>query len=717
MILQNGKTLHIRGKHFSYVMIRNDEEDLLNFHFGAPLSDRDYAVDEPLWREGFSAWSNTANLTSYPQEYPAFGGSDSRNPAYIAENTFGNSISRLSYRSARILRGQAAPIEEMPGLFSQDGDADTLEVTLADETVGLEVRLYYTAWDDFDVLARSAVLINRGSSPLTLRSAYSASVDLPEGQYDVVHFAGEWARERGMERSTMHRGMKTEILDATGRGSRAVNPFVMIASPDATEEQGTVWGLNLLYSCNHSTVVQMDCSDRLRVQQGICPLNFAWELAPGASFCTPQCVIAYSQQGFGALSREYHRLYRTHLMQSKFTHRPRPVLINNWEATYFDFDEEKLVQMARRAKDVGVELFVLDDGWFGNRNSAQTSLGDWTVNRRKLPSGIEGLADRLAELPMQLGLWFEPEMISPDSELYRAHPDWAVRVPQREPVQQRWQLVLDLSRAEVRDHVVRAVSEILRCGKASYVKWDMNRNLTDVPAPGYYHRYALGLYDIMRRLTQAFPDVLFEGCCSGGGRFDAGVLAYMPQIWTSDNSDAIARLRIQYATSMCYPVGAMSAHVTAVPNHQNGRVTSLATRAAVAYAGIFGYELDITTATEDELSQMRGQIERAHRVQQLALEGDFYRLRDPFRTNECAWMLVSPDHTRAFFMACRVLSVIGRDRYYEPRICLRGLDADAQYRDRDTGAVYGGDVLMHHGLTMFYEQADFTARVIELERI
>ena len=715
MIIQNNKTVHLLGKNVSYVLVENDEGDLLNFHFGPKIVAADYAAQPELWEEAYPRLTNTYNLSSYPQEYPAFGHNDTRIPAYQVENKFGNLISKLRVKEYRIHAAAVPEIPQLPCLFGAEG-TDTLEVVLEDSAIGLEVSLFYTVFEELDVIARSAVLTNRSDSAMTLNKALSCNLDLPERPYEMIWFPGEWGRERGLQRIRLEKGIRMEAADNAGRGSREVNPFVMVASAGADEEQGQVYGFHLIYSGNHATQVQVSANGKVRIQQGISPESFAWTLRPGESFHTPQSVLCYSDSGFGGISHQYHTLYREHLMRSRWTKKHRPVLLNNWEATYFDFNEEKLLELAQKAKSIGIELFVLDDGWFGKRNNAESSLGDWVVNRKKLPSGIDGLAKKIRDMDMLFGLWFEPEMISPDSELYRNHPDWAIRVPNIEPAQQRWQYVLDLTRQEVRDHVVEAVSTVLDCGDISYVKWDMNRNLYDVPGKGFYHRYTLGYYDIMRRITERFPEVLFEGCASGGGRFDPGVLAYMPQIWTSDNSDAVSRLKIQYATSMCYPLSSMGAHVSAVPNHQVGRLASLKTRADVAYAGVFGYELDITQMAEEELQQMMQQIAFSKHIQPLIHNGRFYRLRSPFEANECAWEVVSEGKNHVFVMACRVLSVIRR-QYFEPNVKLKGLDVDAVYEDVATGKQYSGSLLMHRGLSFRYPLEDFATCTLELKKV
>ena len=717
MIKVQGKTIHIQTKNASYVMYRNEEEDLLNFHFGKKIAVWDYTEDKELLREAFQTIVSTnlhPHLSSLPQEYAVYGRSDQRHPALQLVNSLGNSIVALKYKDCRILEGVAYQMEEMPTLF---GGADTLEILLADEAIGLEVLLYYTVFEQYDVIARSAVIVNQSDAPIELKSAYSCNVDLPQGQYDVYHLCGDWGRERGIEKTAMAKGATLEISDNTGRGSRWNNPFVMVATPKADETNGEVYGFNLIYSGNHSTVAQMDWAGRLRIQQGISNQSFSWLLEPGEEFLTPQTVITYSAEGFEKLSHNYHDLYRNHLMRSKWAAQQRPILINSWEGCYFDFDEPKLLAMAENAKKVGIELFVLDDGWFGKRNDAKSSLGDWFINRQKLPEGLSGLADKLNQMGMQFGLWFEPEMISPDSELCRAHPDWVVRVPQIEPIEYRYQWVLDLTKPEVCDYLVQVIGDVLRGANITYVKWDMNRIVTDVPYDGFYHAYVLGYYNIMSRLTEGFPEILFEGCCSGGGRFDPGVLAYMPQIWTSDDSDAINRLKIQHGTSLCYPLCTMGAHVSPVPNHQVGRITSLKTRGDVACFGMFGYELDIAQMTEEELEEAKTQIEFAKRIQPLIRTGDFYRLRSPFENNETVWQVTSKDQSHSFVMGCRVLSIIRNNRQLEDLVKLRGLDPDAIYEEVSTGNRYPGSLLMNRGIRMRYDTVDFATTTWELRKV
>jgi len=714
MITQNGKTIHLKGRDFSYVMFADGDRNLLNFHFGKKIADLDYSQMEEEWKENFGFVSNRTCLDVYPQEYPAYGYTDLRNPAYQLVNRFGNMVSELKVKEYKVHHDKVVEITGMPALLKGDSKADTLEIVMEDTIIGLEVHLFYTVFEEYNVLARSAVLVNQSEEEMLLRSAYSVSVDLPQGEYDVIHFPGTWGRERDQVRTHLTMGLKAELDSSRGGSSAQLNPFVMLASPDADEVHGEVYGFALVYSGNHSTVAKIDQFGYLRVQQGINPHQFEWNLAPGESFETPQSVICYSDAGFGRMSREYHDLIRDNLMRSAWAKKDRPVLINNWEGTYFGFTEEKLLSMADKAAEVGIDLFVLDDGWFGKRDDDRSGLGDWFVNKKKLPSGIDGLAAKMNEKGLKFGLWFEPEMVSPDSDLYRAHPDWAIHVEEREPALSRHQLVLDLSKPEVCEYVIQVVSDILANANVEYVKWDMNRQITDMPCNGYNHKYTLGYYKIMSAITEAFPHILFEGCSSGGARFDLGVLAYMPQIWASDNSDAIARLKIQYSTSMCYPISGISSHVTASPNHQNGRLTSLKTRADVAYMGAFGYELDITKMSDEELEIVKEQIILDKQLQELMRNGDFYRILSPYDTNYCSWEVVSKDKKKVFLFVCRVLN---KAQTKEAPVKLQGLDEDKVYRNVLTGKEYPGSMLMYKGIRPCFKWEDFATDIFVFESV
>lgn len=714
MIIKNNNTFHLQGRNISYIMAVDSFGNLIHIHYGRKLHDKDYDKTNTKYVNWAAYDENNITLENTQQEYPSYGHTDLRNPAYTVKNVDGNSISQLKYKDYTIKENYIPEIEGMPSLFIGNKSAQTLEITLEDKISGVEVVLSYSVFDDYDVILRNTRIHNISDSTIEIDSAYSANLDIAKGNYDLIYFSGGWGREREFCRSEIQQGAKIDISNARGGSGHTLNPFIMVSEHNADEDKGNVYGFSLIYSGNHSSMIECDQYGNIRVQQGINPFMFKWTLEKGESFVTPQCVMCYSENGIGGLSRELNDVYRTNLCRSKWADKDRPILINNWEATYFDFDEDKLLSIAKRAKEAGVELFVLDDGWFGTRNDDFSGLGDWTVNYDKLPSGIDGLAKKINDIGLKFGLWFEPEMVNPDSDLYRAHPDWAISVPNRISSLSRNQLILDLSRDDVCDYIITAVSDVLKSANIEYVKWDMNRPMTDMPYEGYNHKYTLGFYKIMDAITGAFPNILFEGCSGGGGRFDAGVLAYMPQIWTSDNSDAAARLKIQYATSMGYPVSAISAHVTAVPNHQNGRITSLKMRADTAYAGVFGYELDITKMSDTELAEIKKQVETDKKLRTLMRTGDFYRILSPYETNYCSWEMVSKDKKEVFFYSAKIFSVANS---HDIRIKLKGLDAEAKYMDTVTGEVYGGDELMYYGVELKYDMHDFASYTMMLNRV
>ena len=722
MIEKTGNIFHISAKDISYVMALVGGGRLVHSYFGKKIRVSENYKTEFL--TGENDWSvenkddySLRRANKYAEEYPSYGYMDLHLPAYEVENPDGNSISELLYKEHKIYDG-VYDIKGMPSLFQGDSRAQTIEITLEDKYTGLNVILIYTVFEEYNVIARSVKFVNTSDKPLKLKSAYSSCFAINSGEeYDVIYFPGTWGRERQFTRSTIKPGMNIDLGSLRGISSHEMNPFVMIADKNADENNGNVYSVSLVYSGNHSTAVNSDHYNHIRIMQGINPFGFEWTLNGGEDFDTPQSIMCFSDCGIGGISRELSDLYRNNLCRSKWAKKERPILINNWEATYFDFNEEKIVSIAKKAKETGIELFVLDDGWFGKRNDANSSLGDWYTDLNKLPNGIEGIAKKVTDLGIGFGLWFEPEMISPDSDLFRAHPDWAIGVNGRTQVQSRLQYILDLSRDEVCGYIIKAVCDILEKADISYVKWDMNRPMTEMPYPGYNHKYVLGYYKIMSAITERFPEVLFEGCCSGGGRFDAGVLAYMPQIWTSDNSDAIARLKIQYSTSIGYPASSISAHVTASPNHQNGRVTPLKTSGDVAYNGVFGYELDITKMSDEEIEIVKEQIKRDKELRGLIQNGDMYRLASPFEGNYCSWETAAKDKSEAFVMICRIMSVLGWDHYQEKRIFLKGLDPDSDYIDKESGMVYGGDELMYRGIVPEYENTeDFSTSIMHLMR-
>lgn len=709
MIYLNNNTIHLQGKSTSYIMTVGEHNDLLHYYYGKKLADREYKAIAMKDENQCAFLPEGYTLENYRQEYPSYGYSDLKSPAYDVFNSDGNNISMLKVTDIKIKDGVYNPCG-LPHILQKDNTAQTSYITLCDEVINLEVTLIYTVFDEYDVIIRSAEFKNLSDKPIRIDRAYSSCLELYTEKRDVIYFPGSWARERYMERAEIRHGEKIDISNARGGSGHNMNPFAIVCNENANENYGEAIGFSLIYSGNHSTYIESDADLNLRIMQGINPQDFSYTLNPNENLETPQSVICYSLNGIGGVSRELNRLYRNNLCRSKWANKDRPILINNWEATYFDFTEDKLVSLAKTAKETGIELFVLDDGWFGSRNDDFQGLGDWFVNKSKLPSGIDGLSQKINDVGLKFGIWIEPEMVNPNSDLFRAHPDWVIHVPNRQPTLSRNQLILDLTRKEVRDYIVKSISNILSQG-VSYVKWDMNRPMTDMPRPGYNYEYTLGYYDILDRLTKAFPHILFEGCASGGGRFDAGALHYVPQIWTSDNSDAVARLKIQYSTSIGYPLSSISAHVTASPNHQNGRITPLKTRADVAHAGMFGYELDITQMSNEDIEEIKKQISFYKSIRTLIRTADFYRLQSPYETNYCTWQAVSPDKNEAFVMSCKIETVRDKENNY---IKLYGLDSSATYTDTLTGKTYYGDELLNRGIMFEYELKDFSTVIMHL---
>ncbi|WP_059045494.1 alpha-galactosidase [Paenibacillus rubinfantis] len=659
------------------------------------------------------------SLDTLPQEYPQYGTSDFRSPAYQVRLSNGTRSTELTYRSHRIVPGKPT-LEGLPAVYvEQDQEAETLELELEDRISGLTVVLSYTVFADFDAIARSARFSNGSLEPIQLERALSASVDFPDASYDALYLSGAWARERHVQRRRLAPGV-TGISSRRGSSSHQQNPFLALLRPEATEQQGEVYGFSLVYSGNFTAEAEVEQFGTTRVSIGINPFDFTWKLAPGERFQTPEAVLVYSAEGLGGMSRTYHRLYRTRLCRGQFRDQERPILVNNWEATYFDFNADKIEAIAQAGSELGIELFVLDDGWFGRRDRDNNSLGDWFEDRRKLPDGLADLARRVKDTGLQFGLWFEPEMVSPDSDLYRAHPDWCLHVPGRRRTEARDQLVLDMSRSDVRQYLYERLSDIFSTVPITYVKWDMNRNMTEIGSAArsaegqgeVAHRYMLGLYELLERLTSEFPHILFESCSGGGGRFDPGMLYYMPQTWTSDDTDGAERLKIQYGTSIVYPVSTMGAHVSAVPNHQVERTTPLTFRGDVAMSGNFGYELDLTQFTDEEKETAKGQIALYKDIRGLVQQGDLYRLQSPFEGNETAWMFVSADRNEALLFYFRVLA--------EPNgplrsVKLQGLDPAKDYEVAGSGEVYGGDRLMSAGLSMASVRGDFSSKMVRLK--
>jgi len=730
------RTFHLRNGQVSYLIRVLANGALGHVYFGGTLAES--GPRGHLASREFLGFDNRLG-EPVPLEYPTAGIGDYRVPALVVRAPDGSTANDLRYVSHRTFPGKPA-IPGLPSTYVQaHEEAETLEILLADTPADLEVRLYYTIFVDRSVVARSARIRSLRQVPQTLLCAMSASLDLPDSDWNLVHFSGAWARERHVVKRRLGPGSMS-FGSLRGASGHQHDPSLLLQREATTEQHGEAYGLSLVYSGNFLAEAEVGAFGTTRLRLGINPEGFAWNLEPGAEFCAPEAILVYSDDGMEALSDAYHTLYRDRLARGVWRDLPRPIVINNWEATYFDFDEPRLLAIASSARELGMELFVLDDGWFGQRDGDNTSLGDWTVNLAKLPGGIGGLARKIEELGLRFGIWIEPEMISQRSRLFTEHADWVVGVPARPRTEGRNQLVLDMSRGEVVDYLFGVLSDLLSHAPISYVKWDMNRNITEpyggaLPAERqgeFFHRYILGVYDLYDRLGRAFPNVLFESCAGGGGRFDPGMLAYAPQAWTSDDTDAIERLRIQWGTSQVYPLSSMAAHVSAVPNHQVGRITPLQTRAAVAFFGVLGYELDPTTLSAEERALVAGQIEfyKAHR--ELFQRGRFVRLRGPFEGdgNETAWMTVSRDRKQGVVGHYRILNGPNPG---PSRLRLRGLDPAATYRvsvwpagddaiAKANAGLRGGDELMKMGLTIRSEDpndsrslGDFHARLFDLD--
>lgn len=713
---------HIQGKSFSMVLsvfsMKDGSRVPLMRYYGAPLS-RIMLEEEELLAERFRSF-DTANAV-LPFAVPTAGHGDFRPVQFEFIDSKGQNCTRLSLRDHGVKAGKEA-LDGLPAVYVEDEcEAQTLYLDLKDERSGAAVRVSCTLLEEMDALAISSEIINEGGDDLILEQAGSVSVSLPEA-VEFTHLHGAWAREFNLETAAPMHGERT-IRSMRGASGHQHNPFAALAVPGATEQSGEVYGISLVYSGNFQITADQDAYDHTRVVAGINPQTFRWKLAPGERFLTPEAILAYSGRGYAGISHIYHELYKKRLCRGKYRDACRPILVNNWEATYFQFNREKLLEIASTAADLGVELFVLDDGWFGKRDDDSSSLGDWFVYEQKLPEGLRQVSDEIHKLGLKFGLWFEPEMISEDSRLYEEHPDWVLHADGYAITPSRNQYILDLSRSEVQDYLIERVSSILENNRIDYVKWDMNRNFAElgsasaIPSGELPHRYILGVYRIMEILTSRHPDVLFEGCSGGGGRFDPGMLYYMPQIWTSDNSDAVSRLKIQYGASMVYPPAVMCSHVSAVPNHQVQRMTSLEIRGHVAMSGVFGYQMDFNRCTKEEQEQIRAQIRDAKRFREIVRNGTFNRLISPFSTNDCAWQFQTADEILVF--AFRILQCAN---VMPPQIRLAELPEDAVWQDED-GRTYDSRYLMHHGLATHLsnpiegERGDFQSQIFYLTKV
>ena len=657
-------------------------------------------------------------LDSFPMEYPAHGLGDYREDAVSIETLSGNTGLSLNYVSHRILKGKPA-LAGLPASFGGEEDCESIEILCEDAFTGLQAALLYTVFEQADVITRSVRIINKGKEAFYLTKVISASIDMDNREFEAISLHGSWARERQIQTVPVSHA-KLSVESTRGESSHQDHPFLALKTKGTDQEHGEVYAMHFVYSGNFKALVQNDQFDQVRMMMGIHPEDFKWKLMPGEEFQAPEVVMVYSHEGLGRMSRIFHDFYREHLIRSPYKNKKRPILINNWEATYFEFNTEKLIAIAKQASKLGIEMLVMDDGWFGNRFDDNRALGDWIVNEEKLPGGLKYLVDEVNKLGMKFGIWFEPEMISPESELYKEHPDWAIAIKGRTATRSRNQYVLDLSRRDVLEHTYESVAKILRSANIEYVKWDMNRQLTDLGSAclpvdqmgELYHRYVLAVYELQERLMKEFPYLLLENCSGGGARFDPGMLYYSPQIWCSDDTDAIERLKIQEGTALIYPLSAMGAHVSDCPNHTVGRVTPFETRGYVALAGTFGYELDVTKIPEKDRKMIPEQVAMYHKYNDLVREGDYYRIAS-YRENhyfDC-YGVVKKDKTEALFTFVQVLN---RPNYHSRRILLQGLDPEKNYRIEGEEGVYTGDVLMKAGYLVQNLWGDFKARLIHL---
>ncbi|CED94005.1 alpha-galactosidase [Romboutsia ilealis] len=721
----SSKTFNLSTSKTSYVLKVLDSNHVAHVYWGKKIKAKnlDYVLRSKNWG---SFLTNTDNIDDFmlemtPQEYPGYGSTDLRTPAVELQFSDGTSATDFRYESHNIYAGKNK-LNNLPATYVEDeNEAMTLELTLVDSLKNVKLILSYSVFEEFDAITRSVKIINESNEDVNINRVLSANVDFRDSDYELLQLSGAWARERHIIRKEIRSGSQS-IESRRGSSSHAQNPFMALVRKDTTEQHGEVYGFSLIYSGNFLANVEVDMYENARAQIGINPFDFTWLLKSKEEFTAPEAVLVYSNEGLTGMSHIYNCLYGKRLCKGKYRDEVRPILINNWEATYFDFNETKIKEIAREATNLGMELFVLDDGWFGKRDDDNSSLGDWFVNEEKLKGGLNKLATEINEMGLQFGLWFEPEMVSPISELYKKHPDWCIHIPGRNRSEARRQLILDYSREDVCNYIIEKISEVLSSAPISYVKWDMNRNMSEIgsaklPANRQRevaHRYILGLYKVLEEITTRFPDVLFESCSGGGGRFDPGMLYYMPQTWTSDNTDAIERLKIQFGTSMVYPNASIGCHVSAVPNHQVDRITPIETRGVVAMSGNFGYELDITKLPESEKEIIKEQVKLYKEIRETIQFGKCYRLSSPFENNDVAWMFISKDCEEIIVSFVRTLA---KPNSKFISLKLVGLDESSKYEILGENIIVGGDELMNIGLNVPELKGDYQAKMWRLKKV
>lgn len=723
MIDSKENTFTLHTKNTTYQMKADAYGVLLHLYYGARTEgSMEYLlnyVDRGFSGNPYDAGADrTYSLDVLPQEYPSFGTGDYRSPALTVKNADGSYACELRYCGYEVKKGKYG-LPGLPAVYAEEEEAETLEVILKDSVTNLKVTLLYGVLPEMDIITRSVKIENEGTQTVTLEKVQSACLDFVWGSYDLITFYGRHALERNYQRCAVGHGSQV-IGSRRGYSSHHYNPFMILAEQGTNEDYGKCYAMSFVYSGSFKGEVEQDSVYQTRMQMGLQDEMFSWPLKAGEAFYAPEVVMSCSNEGLSRLSQNLHECYRTHLCRGKYRDVVRPVLINSWEANYFDFNGEKLCHLAKEAADLGIEMLVLDDGWYGKRESDTTSLGDWYVNEEKLGQPLGELISKINDMGLKFGIWIEPEMISEDSDLYREHPDWAFIIPGRNPERSRSQLVLDFSRKEVVDTIFDRICAVLDQGNVEYIKWDVNRSIgnmysrTTEEQGTVLYKYMLGVYDFLERLVTRYPNILIEGCSGGGGRFDAGMLYYSPQIWCSDNTDAIDRVKIQYGTSFGYPISSVGSHVSAVPNHQTGRVTSLKTRGVTAMAGTFGYELDLGKLSEDEKEEIRRQIQDYHRFGELIQKGWYYRLTNPFEQEIGAWMFVSKDRTEALVNMVVLDMVAYMATGY---VKLKGLQAGKMYQDQATMKIYPAEALMGVGLPVPREMAEYSAYQIHLKML
>ncbi|MCC5895632.1 MAG: alpha-galactosidase [Alkalibacterium sp.] len=708
-ILFNKETnsFHLFNDLVSYQLSIKDDKYVSHVYWGKAIGGNNAHIDFPLYDRAFSASPHGAKLQNFSmntllQEYPGHNNGDYRESALEVTYPDKTFSTQLEYQSHSIINGKPE-LEGLPHTYiNEKSEAKTLKLVLKDTLDYCTIDLYYTIYADYPVVTRSVRVTNNGELPIELNKLLSMSVDFDHSSFDCVQLPGAWGRERDLVRHPIHRGVH-KIDSKRGTTSHTYQPFLGLVDPDTTEHTGDVYGFHFVYSGEFLANCEVNEYNQTRVQMGISPEHFKWELNPAETFSSPEVVMSYTDNGLNQFSQDLHSFYQTHLIRGKYQFEERPVLLNNWEGTYFDFTEEKLLDMADKAVDLGVELFVLDDGWFGKRDDDKTSLGDWVVYDKKLPNGLKSLAEKIKAKGLRFGLWFEPEMISEDSDLFRTHPEWVLKANDRSASLGRNQFILDYTQKEVRDYIKERMRAVLNEVPIDYIKWDFNRNMTEIGSQHpsvndgeVTHRYMLGLYDLLEELTTAYPDILWESCSGGGGRYDPGMLYYMPQTWTSDNTDAVARLEIQTGTSLVLPISSMGSHVSAVPNHQVNRMTSLDMRGDVAMAGNLGYELDPTLLSDSEREKVQEQIVFYKENRKLIQYGSFFRLKSPFdQSSETAWLFVNKDKSEALVFNYLILD---KTNMVNTRVKLKGLAPEKRYKLNGQDTLYYGSELMNKGL-------------------